>query len=786
MNRAKNMFDFNDYAAEDVPLGDPPPEPENFDDFEPWEARGRMDLAPDIAQARKFLAALDPAAERFVFQTFDDSRNKKPELARVITGTLDQCATQLIDLNQRGAGVFVTINRSKNGGRKKEDIVAYRAIWREADEPDLPELPIKPNMTIETSPRHKHEYFFIDDAGPDKGDALMRSMVEKYGSDKNAKDRSRVLRLPGFYHRKGSPHMVRIIGHNPMPRYSIDEVSQYIPPMKEDHQAKSQMPGDTTPYGAKALGEELAALYAASEGQRNAQLNRSAFNLGQLIGGGVIDRGHVESALVAAAASIGLAAGEVAATIRSGIEAGLKEPRKPPEQQQESSKNRAQDKALQNCVNLVCAADIRPESVKWLWPGWLAAGKIHIIAGIAGHGKSTLLFSIAATVSKGGRWPDGTWAEAGEVVIWSGEDDPGDTIVPRLIAAGADLSKIHIVEDVIIDGKKRSFDPAEDMPILRKAMASRRVKLLIIDPIVAAVSGDSHKNAEVRRSLQPLVDLAAGLDVAVYGVTHFTKGTAGRDPIERVTSSLAFGALTRLVTVATKLPDDGNHPQGARLFARAKSNIGPDGGGFHYFIEVGPIPGHPEIENTFITWGDQVDGTARELLGRAEALEPDDFKSREAVEWLRDALTDGPQPAKELLSAAKQVGISRTTLQRAKDRLKVRSTKVGFAKGWGWYIPEDSVEEPIHPGAESSAQKHTQHIDSIEDSAKVPHARNLGVSESFTPIDNAAKIPSHGIFANVAQPCGFQALRVTKIPQPTVLGSSRDDGILNSDDEVIL
>ena len=163
---------------------------------------------------------------------------------------------------------------------------------------------------------------------------------------------------------------------------------------------------------------------------------------------------------------------------------------------------------------MVCAADIEPESVNWIWDGWLAAGKIHIIAGVAGHGKSTLLFAIAATISIGGRWPDGTWADAGDVVIWSGEDDPADTIIPRLIASNADLKRIHIIRDVTVDGEKRSFDPAADMPILRKAITGRKIKLLIVDPIVSAVAGDSHKNAEVRRSLQPLVDLATELDVA--------------------------------------------------------------------------------------------------------------------------------------------------------------------------------------------------------------------------------------------------------------------------------
>ena len=236
-------------------------------------------------------------------------------------------------------------------------------------------------------------------------------------------------------------------------------------------------------------------------------------------------------------------------------------------------------------VNLTNAASIRPESISWFWRGWIAAGKVHILAGPAGHGKTTVLIKLGSTITIGGCLPDGTQAPKGDIAMWSGEDDPADTIIPRLLACGADLNRVHIIQGVIDTGGQRSFDPALDIPLLRQSLIGKSIKLLIIDPIVSAVSGDSHKNAEVRRALQPLVDLAAELDCAVYGITHFTKGTAGREPVERVTGSLAFGALTRIVTVATKLPNDGNHPHGARLFARAKSNIGPDGGGFLLFFK---------------------------------------------------------------------------------------------------------------------------------------------------------------------------------------------------------
>ena len=438
-------------------------------------------------------------------------------------------------------------------------------------------------------------------------------------------------------------------------------------------------------------------------------------------------------------------------------------------------------------VNLIRATDITPEPINWLWVGWLAIGKIHILAGIAGHGKSTILFVFAATISIGGRWPDGTRAPIGDVVIWSGEDDPADTIIPRLIASGADLHRIHIVKGVTTDGEKRSFDPATDIPLLRQAMDGKEVKLLIVDPIVSAVAGDSHKNAEVRRSLQPLVDLAAETGCAVYGVTHFTKGTAGKEPVERVTSSLAFGALTRMVTVAMKLPDNGEHPKSARLFARAKSNIGPDGGGFYYFIEVGPVPGHPDIENTSVLWGSAVNGTAKEMLAKAELPGEDQTLTDDAMMWLKDALSDGPVEAAGVLKAGKDIGYSKTTLHRAKSRLGIKSTKVGFAKGWGWFLPEVNtkkhVEGPIQPGVESSGAKSTQVTDYVEGSTKGPHGQKVGGVGIFAgPEDSKGVEPSDGPTIDEA----LGGVQPPKIPCPRVWGSSGPVGIFDQEDEIVI
>jgi len=140
--------------------------------------------------------------------------------------------------------------------------------------------------------------------------------------------------------------------------------------------------------------------------------------------------------------------------------------------------------------------------MNWLWSGYLARGKMTLLAGEPGTGKTTIAMSIGATVTQGGIWPDGTIAEPDSIVIWSGEDDPRDTLAPRLMAAGADMCKVHFVTGMRIEGKVKCFDPARDMPALKEACEKiGDVRLLIIDPIVSAVSGDSHRNTETRRAL---------------------------------------------------------------------------------------------------------------------------------------------------------------------------------------------------------------------------------------------------------------------------------------------
>lgn len=357
-------------------------------------------------------------------------------------------------------------------------------------------------------------------------------------------------------------------------------------------------------FAQAALADEVAKLSAMREGSgRNRALNGAAHSLGTM--DGWIDLNTVATALREASLANGYVAkdgeAQVRATIESGINAGRSKPRplltsrvpdidisamvangiaafKHKQSQAPSAR------IGKRCVTLVQCSTIEARPITWLWNGFIPQGKLTLLAGAGGTGKSTLAFNFAATVSNGGAWPDGTRCDvAANVLIWSSEDDAADTITPRLMAVGANLSRCGVISGAIDQNGLRSpFDAARDMDQLREAtLQIGGVSLLVIDPIVTAVTGDMHKANDVRRSLQSIVDFATETNCAVVGITHFAKSTAGKNSAERVIGSQAFAALARMVLVAAKEEDSER-----RVFTRAKSNNSVDTGGFNYSIEA--------------------------------------------------------------------------------------------------------------------------------------------------------------------------------------------------------
>lgn len=488
----------------------------------------------------------------------------------------------------------------------------------------------------------------------------------------------------------------------------LREKRDVIPPILHE--------GDTIPpvsdrereYAQAALADEVAKLSAMTAGSgRNAALNGAAFVIGTMAGW--IDLNEAAEKLLAASVDNGYVStdGQAAAvnTITSGINAGRLKPRPlltTPELEDFSDImpfiERAKQKysisaspftsTNQSKVELISMNDIQEESISWLWDGYLPIGKLTLLAGAGGTGKSTISFNLAATASNGGLWPDGTRCkEAGNVLIWSSEDDPADTIKPRLMAVDANTSRISMIAGVMDESnEKRPFDPARDVDGLREvAKQMNGVTMLIIDPIVSAVTGNMDKANDVRRGLQPLVDFATEHDCAVIGITHFAKNSHGKHTTDRVLGSQAFAAMARMVLVTAKEEDSDR-----RVLSRDKTNIAKDGGGFPYTIEVVTL--HRSIVTTRIAWGEALEGSSRSILseveGEGESIE-DTTKIGQAKRFLLDTLAHQPVGATELLKYAREgLDISDKTLRRAAKQLGIKPQhNPVFQGGWVWALP---------------------------------------------------------------------------------------------------
>ncbi|QXR35742.1 AAA family ATPase [Alcaligenes aquatilis] len=336
-------------------------------------------------------------------------------------------------------------------------------------------------------------------------------------------------------------------------------------------------------------------------------------------------------------------------------------------------------------VRLVKASDEKPRASQWLWRHWLPAGVLSILAGPPGTGKTTVAMAIASVVSRGATWPDGTQVDDSQnVVIWSGEDSISSTLIPRLMAAGAELSKVHFVTSIQEQGRGRQFDPSTDIGQLTLKLGDiGGASLVIIDPLISVVGGDAHKANEVRRDLDPLAVLGR-TGPAILGISHFSKGSKGAHPLERVIGSQAFGAQARVVLATAKRTGEDE-----RVLLRVKSNLGPDGDGFSYTVR--PTVVAEGIETSFIDWGPALEGDVEHLMQEIEQVDSAPSRLEQAKEFLIQLLGQTERVgAQEVYSAAKAAGHATATVNRAKSSLGIRVEKEGNG-GWFWRLDEKST-----------------------------------------------------------------------------------------------
>jgi putative DNA primase/helicase len=329
---------------------------------------------------------------------------------------------------------------------------------------------------------------------------------------------------------------------------------------------------------------------------------------------------------------------------------------------------------------MVMLSAVEPETVTWLWPQRIALGKLTLITGDPGLGKSLMTADFAARVTTGTAWPDGAEAcERGSVIFLTAEDGLADTLAPRLDAAHADRSKIAAINgiDWFDDENKKTCDTAfsleRDLTSLEDAVRTLGdCRLIIIDPLSAYLGRvDSHRNTEVRSVLAPLAELAERHQVAVVCIDHLNKGQG--PAIYRNSGSTAFVAAARAVFGVAKDKADPD----VRLFFPIKANLAKDRTGLSYRIT--------EDRNApVLNWSPEPKDIDADEAVSHERDENTFHKQSQATQWLRATLADGALLQEDVLARGANAGFSEATLKRAKRPAEVNSFKPG-GRGTKWY-----------------------------------------------------------------------------------------------------
>lgn len=372
-------------------------------------------------------------------------------------------------------------------------------------------------------------------------------------------------------------------------------------------------------------------------------------------------------------------------------------------------------------------SDVQPERVRHLWPGRLPLGKLAVVDGDPGLGKTTVLLDIGARLTTHAPMPDGTRSDlngpAG-VVILTAEDGLADTIRPRLDAAGADVSRVVALECLVNGDEERSLS-LTDLDAIEAAVRAVDAKLVIIDPLVAFLGSEtnSYRDQDMRRVLAPLARLAERLGCAIVVIRHLSKG-GGDKAVYRGGGSIGIIGAARCGLLVAADPEDETGAR--RILAVTKSNLAAMPPALAYTLQ-------PAANGTaYVAWEGATAHTAKQLL----ALPEDDGErgaKTDAMDVLRTILADGPMSAADVKREAAQAGVAERTLRRAKDALGVIVRKDGYQGQWLWELPE----APSTEGHESPKV--------AKDDQRCPHQNDGHLWQNMDAFDSherEAAIPS--------------------------------------------
>ena len=319
-------------------------------------------------------------------------------------------------------------------------------------------------------------------------------------------------------------------------------------------------------------------------------------------------------------------------------------------------------------LELIKASEIDPKDVEWLWYPFIPYGKVTLIQGYPGDGKSIFILSIASLLTQGKKLPFcDEEIEACNVIYQTTEDDAEDTIVPRFIKSGGDRNRLLFINE---NKKTLAFN---DERILQ-AIKLTNAKLLILDPLSSYIGENTNMNLanECRTQFNHLINVAKETNCAIVIIGHLNKAQ-GMKAINRTNGSMDIVGAVRSALIITKL-DEKNRPND-RILVMQKSNLAPTGKAIIFSIVDGKIE-----------WLEEIEKTADEILDFTETIGRPDIQTQKAIETLKELLEDKTVLQKEIMEKMSSVGISERTTRKAKAMLEVESVKKG--NQWFWYLKQ--------------------------------------------------------------------------------------------------
>jgi AAA domain/Toprim-like len=393
-------------------------------------------------------------------------------------------------------------------------------------------------------------------------------------------------------------------------------------------------------------------------------------------------------------------------------------------------------------ARITWASEIEPEPVVWAWEpdgqGRIPAGSLTIAAGREGTGKSSFGMWMAAQITKGAL-PGAYLGKPRKVFYVAVEDSWKHTLVPRLLAAGADLNMIGRFEVVNTDDDELTLSLPHDNLMLEREVTFHHVALVVIDPLMSVIGEkiDTHREREVRSALDPLAKMADRTGSIFLGIAHFNKG-GGTDAASLITGSGAFKNVPRSVFGFAR---DDSDDSGSRVMSQVKNSLGRDDlPSLAYVIESAEIDTKKGVAVTGrFTFTGESERSVADVLRDSRGGTEDQDERKEATDWLVDYLkSNGSEaPAKDIYRAGQNEGYSKDTLKRAKGR-KVRSAKVGDS--WVWQLvadedgtPEDGKGAPREQG--SREQKRAPLLPCLLPSRSGPRPQNRGPTANRGPTE---------------------------------------------------